>query len=254
MRPKAFTPASIIRLTSSSVAASHVTALARPPAFVTRSAVSRTRSVDRAAQITAAFSCANRRLSARPMPFDAPVIIATLPSSSAMAISSGTMCRGVYRITCSVIAARPPSRDDTTSIGHRREDNMNDRTHFLRRSLQLDGIASGLTGVLLLLGAGPISALIGLSEPTLARVIGALLAVYAAALLWNAARARVSRGETVAAVVLNAAWVLGSIAVIELGPLTMLGNVAVAAVALAVLAFAILEILGLRRLREAEAS
>ena len=131
---------------------------------------------------------------------------------------------------------------------------MNDRTHFLRRSLQLDGIASGLTGVLLLLGAGPISALIGLSEPTLPRVIGALLAVYAAALLWNAARARVSRGETVAAVVLNAGWVLGSIAVIEFGPLTMLGNVAVAAVALAVLAFAILEILGLRRLRGAEVS
>jgi hypothetical protein len=131
---------------------------------------------------------------------------------------------------------------------------MNDSTRFLRRSLQLDGIASGLTGALLLLGAGPVSALIGLSAPTLARVIGALLAVYAAALLWNAGRARVSRGETLAAVVLNAAWVLGSIAVIELGPLTMLGNLAVAAVALAVLAFAILEILGLRRLREAEAS
>jgi hypothetical protein len=61
-------------------------------------------------------------------------------------------------------------------------------------------------------------------------------------------------GETLAAVVLNAAWVLGSIAVIELGPLTTPGNLAVAAVALAVLAFAILEILGLRRLREADAS
>jgi len=51
--------------------------------------------------------------------------------------------------------------------------------------------------------------------------------------------------------VLNAAWVLGSIAVIELGPLTTLGNVAVAAVALAVLGFAVLEIVGLRRVREA---
>ena len=40
-------------------------------------------------------------------------------------------------------------------------------------------------------------------------------------------------------------------ALIELGPLTALGNVAVAAVALAVLAFAMLEIVGLRRLREA---
>ena len=82
---------------------------------------------------------------------------------------------------------------------------MNDSARFLRRSLQLDGIASGVTGALLLVGAGPVSALIGLSTPTIARVIGTLLAVYAAALFWNAARASVSRGEALAAVVLNAA-------------------------------------------------
>jgi hypothetical protein len=127
---------------------------------------------------------------------------------------------------------------------------MNDHTRFLRRSLQLDGIASGLTGALLLFGAGPVSALIGLEAPGIARAIGALLAVYAAALLYNAGRARVSRGETLAVVVLNAGWVLASIAVIEFGPLTTLGNVAVAAVALAVVGFAVLEILGLRRLQE----
>ena len=128
---------------------------------------------------------------------------------------------------------------------------MNDHTGFLRRSLQLDGIASGLTGALLLFGAGPVSAAIGLSAPGLARVVGALLALYAGALLWNASRPSVGRGQTLAAVVLNAAWVLGSIAVIELGPLTTLGNVAVAAVALAVLGFALLETIGLRRLRKA---
>ena len=105
--------------------------------------------------------------------------------------------------------------------------------------------------VLLLFGAGPVAALTGLPLPGVARAVGALLVVYAAALLWNARRASVSRAETLAAVVLNAGWVLGSIAVIELGPLTMLGNLAVAAVALAVLGFAILEIVGLRRLQEA---
>jgi hypothetical protein len=126
---------------------------------------------------------------------------------------------------------------------------MNDSTRFLRQSLRLDGIASGLTGALLLGGAGPVSALIGLSTPSVARVIGAGLVLYAAALLWNAGRPRVSRAETVAAVVLNAGWVLGSIAVIELGTLTTLGNVAVAAVALAVLGFAVLEVVGLRRLQ-----
>jgi hypothetical protein len=125
-----------------------------------------------------------------------------------------------------------------------------DRTSFLRRSLQLDGIASGLCGVLLLAAASPISAVIGLAGPGIARVVGALLVVYAAALLWNGARATVSRAEAVAAVALNAGWVIGSAVVILAGPLTQIGNLAVAAVAAAVLLFAVLEVVGLTRLRE----
>jgi len=125
-----------------------------------------------------------------------------------------------------------------------------DRTSFLRRSLQLDGIASGLCGVLLVAAASPISAAIGLAEPGIARVVGALLMVYAAALLWNGERATVSRAEAVAAVVLNAGWVIGSAVVILAGPLTLIGNLAVAALAAAVLLFAVLEVVGLTRLRE----
>jgi hypothetical protein len=127
---------------------------------------------------------------------------------------------------------------------------ISDRTSFLRRSLQLDGIASGLCGVLLVAAASPISAVIGLAEAGIARVVGALLVVYAAALLWNGARATVSRAEAVAAVVLNAGWVIGSAVVILAGPLTLVGNLAVAAVAAAVLLFTMLEVVGLARLRE----
>ena len=72
-----------------------------------------------------------------------------------------------------------------------------DSTTFLRRSLQLDGVASGLTGVLLLVAAGPVSALIGITAPGVARLVGALLVVYATALLWNARRATVVHGEVV---------------------------------------------------------
>ena len=122
---------------------------------------------------------------------------------------------------------------------------------FLRSSLQIDGVASGLCGVLLLAGAGPLASLMGLVGPGIARMVGALLVVYAAALLWNGARATVSRGGVLAAVVLNAAWVAGSALVILDGPLTALGNLAVAAVAVAVLLFAILEAVGLARLRRA---
>lgn len=125
-----------------------------------------------------------------------------------------------------------------------------DHTRFLRRSLQLDGIASGLCGVLLVVAASPISAVIGLAEPGIARVVGALLVVYAAALLWNGERATVSRAEAVAAVVLNAGWVIGSAVVILAGPLTLIGNLAVAGVAAAVLLFGVLEVVGLTRLRE----
>ena len=125
-----------------------------------------------------------------------------------------------------------------------------DRTSFLRRSLQLDGIASGLCGVLLVVAASPISALMGLADPSIARVVGALLMVYAAALLWNGERATVSRAEAVAAVVLNAGWVIGSAVVILAGPLTLIGNLAVAALAAAVLLFGVLEVVGLTRLRE----
>ena len=124
-------------------------------------------------------------------------------------------------------------------------------TSFLRRSLQIDGVTSGLCGLLLVADAVSISALIGLTRVDLARAVGALLIVYAAALLWNGARATVSRGGAVAAVVLNAAWVAGSAALILAGPLTGLGNLAVAAVAVVVLLFAVLEAVGLARLRRA---
>jgi hypothetical protein len=126
-----------------------------------------------------------------------------------------------------------------------------DSTTFLRRSLQLDGVASGLTGVLLLFAAGPVSTVIGNAAPGIARLVGALLVVYAATLLWNARRVTVARGEVIVAVLLNIGWVVGSAALIVMGPLTALGNVAVAAVAIAVLGFTLLEIVGLRRLSAA---
>ena len=82
-------------------------------------------------------------------------------------------------------------------------------------------------------------------------LVGAALVVYAAALLWNGARATVGRAEAVAAVVLNAGGVIGSALLVLAGPLTLIGNLAVAAVAAAVLLFTVLEVVGLTRLREA---
>ena len=155
------------------------------------------------------------------------------------------------------VKARPRSNDRVPEAQYTTptpgEDPMNtttDRTIFLRRSLQLDGIASGVCGVLLAAAAVPLSTLMGLPGPGVARAVGALLVLYAAALLHNGARATISRAEAVAAVVLNAAWVIGSAVLVVAGPLTPIGNLAVAAVAAAVLLFAALEAVGLARLSE----
>jgi hypothetical protein len=51
--------------------------------------------------------------------------------------------------------------------------------------------------------------------------------------------------------VLNAVWLLGSALVIVAGPLTLVGDLAVALVAAAVLVFTMLEVVGLTRLGEA---
>ena len=50
---------------------------------------------------------------------------------------------------------------------------------------------------------------------------------------------------------MDVAWVVGSGALVEAGIFTLIGNLLVAAVALVVLVFAILEIHGLRSLRAA---
>ena len=126
-----------------------------------------------------------------------------------------------------------------------------DRSTFLRRSLQLDGIASGLCGALLLVAAPTIAAHFGIASAGIPRAVGTGLLVFAAALLWNAARASVNRAEALVTVALNAAWVVGSLILVVDGSLTVIGNVAVMVIAAAVLAFAVLEVMGLRRLQAA---
>jgi len=123
-----------------------------------------------------------------------------------------------------------------------------DHSRFLRRSLQLDGVASGLGGAVLLVAAQPLSTLFELSTSGVARIVGRTARWLRGGALVECAAFPREPGRGVA---LNAAWVLGSLVVVVDGPLTLIGNAAVVAVAAAVLGFSVLEVLGLRRLREA---
>jgi hypothetical protein len=122
-------------------------------------------------------------------------------------------------------------------------------TRFLRRALEADAVVSGLCGLGLLAVPGPIAAFIGLRSSAVVAVVGLSLVVYGAALLRNARRERPSRAETVTTIALNVAWVLASIAVIGAGWLNREGNWALVLVGDVVLAAAILEGIGLRRMK-----
>jgi hypothetical protein len=122
-----------------------------------------------------------------------------------------------------------------------------DSNRFLRQALTVDGVASGLSGLPLLVAPRAVADLAGAPSAGLVAAIGLGLVAFGALVLRNARREAPRRGEAVATIVLNVAWVVASLAVIEWAGLTTAGNWLVALVADAVLLFAVLETIALRR-------
>ena len=79
--------------------------------------------------------------------------------------------------------------------------------------------------------------------------VGALLLVYAAAVLLNARRVTVCQTEASLAVLLNIAWVVGSVGLLFVGSLSTVGNWTVTIAANIVLLFAAFQFYAIRRLR-----
>ena len=103
-----------------------------------------------------------------------------------------------------------------------------------------------MTGVAALLGAPWLTSILGPMAPELLAIIGAGLVVFAGVLLAQARRARIDSRVAWTIAAMDVAWVLGSVAVVQAGVLTVAGNVIVAAVGAVVLVFAVLEIRGIR--------
>lgn len=88
------------------------------------------------------------------------------------------------------------------------------RESLLRPALLIDAVTCIATGLLLVLAAGPLSALLGLPEMLL-REAGIILFPFAAFVLW--ASRRLDAGPVRIVIAANAAWVIASIALIA-GP------------------------------------
>lgn len=126
---------------------------------------------------------------------------------------------------------------------------MNDK--LLRRSLKSNAVFCGISGASMALAAGPLGAFLGISAMPLL-VVGIALALYAPLLFWRASQEPISALEAWLAIAGDLGWVAGSAALIAMGAFTHGGTWLVAGVADIVLTFAVLQYLGLRRVRAAE--
>ena len=84
---------------------------------------------------------------------------------------------------------------------------------FLRRAIQADAIFSGVSAVLLTLGAADLAALLNLPE-TLLRETGLFLVAYAALVAWLGTRATMPRALVIIVIAGNSAWTVASIALL----------------------------------------
>ena len=127
-----------------------------------------------------------------------------------------------------------------------------DPSTLLRRALVANALFSGLSGMILALGARPVASFLGLQDAVVLTVAGALLLLYAAGLFYVATRPAVNRAAAWLAVALDLLWVVGSALILLAGwlPLTTAGKWAVGIVAELVFLFALFQLLGLRRLQQ----
>jgi hypothetical protein len=123
---------------------------------------------------------------------------------------------------------------------------------LLRRALLADAVFSGVSAVLLTLGASALASLLNLPEALL-RETGLFLVGYAALVGWLGTRRSMPKPLAWIVIAGNAAWALASIALLFSGWVTpnLLGEAAVAMQAIAVGVFAELQYVGMRRSRDA---
>ena len=121
-------------------------------------------------------------------------------------------------------------------------------SQLLRRALLADAVFSGIAAVLLSVDAGALAPLLDLPEALL-RESGLFLIAYTALVGWLSSRSSLPRALIVLVIAGNAAWTVGSLALLLSGEVTpnLLGEIFVAAQAIATGLFAELQYVGLRR-------
>ena len=118
---------------------------------------------------------------------------------------------------------------------------------LLRRALGANAAFSALSGTILLIWSSWLATTFGLSNPIFVTATGVGLLLFSAGLVRNATRRKLNLGEARMTVALDVSWLAGSILLLAAGVLNREGNWALLVVGDIVLAFAILQAIGIRR-------
>ena len=124
---------------------------------------------------------------------------------------------------------------------------MSDKQNLLRRALRGNALFSMISGALILAINRALVQFLGLPNNTSLTPLGIGLLGYAAWLLWNARREKISIVDAWIAVILDMVWVVGSYALLFAVRFSSGGKWAVVLVAELVFLFAVMQWLGLRR-------
>lgn len=126
-------------------------------------------------------------------------------------------------------------------------------SRLLRLALRANAAFSTLSALTFLVFAAPVAAFVGAMGGRDVVILGVQLAVFAVWLWWLAARSAIPRWQVWIIIALDVLWVVGSFQTVLAPPpsLTTGGTWAIAMVADVVGLFALLQFIGLRRLRKA---
>jgi hypothetical protein len=121
---------------------------------------------------------------------------------------------------------------------------------LLKKALAGNALFSVVSGVAILFANRWLVKFLGLPAKASLAIVGVSLVVYAVILWFNARRRKIRITDAWIAVIIDAVWVLGSSVLIFVVPFSSGGKWVVALVAELVLAFAIVQWLGIRRIRK----
>ncbi len=129
---------------------------------------------------------------------------------------------------------------------------VDERQSLLKKALTGNALFSAVSGVTILCANRWLVKFLGLPESVGLAIVGVSLIVFAAILWLNARRPKIKVTDAWVAVIMDAAWVVGSYVLMFAVPFSIGGKWMVALVAELVTAFAILQWLGIRRIRKGE--